>query len=160
MRLAHAADPDGSITRAVRAKLRLWDLLPEQVDALLAQEGLADNFELRAPTGGVVVTRNIKEGDYVKTGEPLFGIADLGELWLHLQAFESDLAKLRYGQAVAFTVEAWPGETFAGRIAFIAPDVDKRTRTVPVRVNVPNPDARLKPGMFARGQVRVKLAGD
>lgn len=160
LRSAHAADPDGSITRAVRAKLRLWDLLPEQVDALLAQEGLADNFELRAPAGGVVVTRNIKEGDYVKTGEPLFGIADLGELWLHLQAFESDLAKLRYGQEVGFTVEAWPGETFTGRIAFIAPDVDKRTRTVPVRVNVPNPDARLKPGMFARGQVRVKLAGD
>jgi membrane fusion protein, copper/silver efflux system len=160
LRLAHAADPDGSITRAVRAKLRLWDLLPEQVDAILAQDDVADDFELRAPTGGVVVTRNIKEGDYVKTGEPLFGIADLGELWLHLQAFESDLAKLRYGQEVGFTVEAWPGETFTGRIAFIAPDVDRRTRTVPVRVNVPNPDARLKPGMFARGQVRVKLAGD
>ncbi|MFO7721943.1 MAG: efflux RND transporter periplasmic adaptor subunit, partial [Bacteroidales bacterium] len=160
LRLAHAADPDGSITRAVRAKLRLWDLLPEQVDAILAQDDVADDFELRAPTGGVVVTRNIKEGDYVKTGEPLFGIADLSELWLHLQAFESDLAKLRYGQEVGFTVEAWPGETFTGRIAFIAPDVDKRTRTVPVRVNVPNPDARLKPGMFARGQVRVKLAGD
>ena len=160
LRSAHAADPDGSITRAVRAKLRLWDLLPEQVDALLAQEGLADNFELRASTGGVVVTKNIKEGDYVKTGESLFRIADLGELWLHLQDFESDLAKLRYGQAVEFTVEAWPGETFTGRIAFIAPDVDRRTRTVPVRVNVPNPDERLKPGMFARGRVRVKLAGD
>jgi Cu(I)/Ag(I) efflux system membrane fusion protein len=157
---AHTADPDGSITRAVRAKLRLWDLLPEQVDAILEQDDVADDFELRAPTGGVVVTRNIKEGDYVKTGEPLFGIADLSELWLHLQAFESDLARLRYGQEVGFTVEAWPGETFTGRIAFIAPDVDRRTRTVPVRVNVPNPDARLKPGMFARGQVRVKLAGD
>lgn len=160
LRSAHAADPDGSITRLVRAKLRLWDLLPEQVDALLVQEGLADNFELRASAGGVVVTKNIKEGDYVKAGEPLFRIADLGELWLHLQAFEPDLAKLRYGQAVEFTVEAWPGETFTGRIAFIAPDVDLRTRTVPVRVNVPNPDARLKPGMFALGQVRVKLAGD
>lgn len=157
---AQAADPGGSLTQVVRDKLRLWDLLPEQIDAILARGEVADSFELRAPTGGVVVTKNIKEGDYVKMGEPLFRIADLGELWLHLQAFESDLAKLRYGQEVAFTVEAWPGKTFTGRIAFIAPDVDQRTRTVPVRVNVPNPDGRLKPGMFARGQVRVKLAGN
>lgn len=157
---AHAADPGGSLTQVTRDKLRLWDLLPEQIDAIVERGTVADSFELRAPTGGVVVTKNVKEGDYVKTGEPLFRIADLGELWLHLQAFESDLAKLRYGQEVTFTVEAWPGETFTGRIAFIAPDVDQRTRTVPVRVNVPNPDGRLKPGMFARGQVRVKLAGD
>lgn len=157
---AHAADPDGSIARVAREKLLLWDLLPEQIDAIVARGSIADEFELRAPVGGVVVAKNIKEGDYVKTGEPLFRIADLGELWLHLQAFESDLAKLRYGQEVSFTVEAWPGDTFTGRIAFIAPDVDRRTRTVPVRVNVPNPDGRLKPGMFARGQVRVKLAGN
>jgi len=157
---SQAADPGGSITQVVRDKLRLWDILPEQIDAILARGEVVDSFELRAPTGGVVVTKNVKEGDYVKTGEPLFRIADLSELWLHLQAFESDLAKLRYGQEVAFTVEAWPGETFTGRIAFIAPDVDRRTRTVPVRVNVPNPDGRLKPGMFARGQVRVKLAAN
>jgi Cu(I)/Ag(I) efflux system membrane fusion protein len=157
---AHAADSGGSITQVARDKLRLWDLLPEQIDAIIVRGEVADSFELRAPTGGVVVAKNIKEGDYVKTGEPLFRIADLGELWLHLQAFESDLAKLRYGQEVAFTVETWPGETFTGRVAFIAPDVDQRTRTVPVRVNVPNPGGRLKPGMFARGQVRVKLAGN
>ena len=157
---AHATDPDGVSARATRDKLLLWDLLPAQIDAILARGDTADAFELLAPTGGVVVTKNINEGDYVKTGEPLFRIADLGELWLNLQAFESDLAKLRYGQEVTFTVEAWPGETFTGRIAFLAPDVDRRTRTVPVRVNVPNSDGRLKPGMFARGQVRVKLAAD
>ena len=157
---ATAADPSSSISRIAREKLRLWDLLPEQIDAIVARGSPADDFELRAPTGGVVVAKNVKEGDYVKTGEPLFRIADLGELWLHLQAFESDLAKLRYGQSVAFTVEAWPGETFTGRIAFIAPAVDPRTRTIPVRVNVPNVDRRLKPGMFARGQVRVKLAAE
>lgn len=156
---ARAADPDGANTRAARDKLLLWDLLPAQIDAILARSDTADSFELLAPTGGVVVTKNINEGDYVNTGEPLFRIADLGELWLNLQSFESDLAKLRYGQEVTFTVEAWPGEIFTGRIAFLAPDVDRRTRTVPVRVTVANPDGRLKPGMFARGQVRVKLAG-
>ncbi len=157
---AHAANPDSVISRVARDKLRLWDLLPEQIDAILARGTISDSFELRAPNGGVVVLKNVKEGDYVKTGEALFRIADLTELWLHLQAFESDLAKLRFGQTVEFTVEAWPGETFSGRVAFIAPDVDQRTRTVPIRVNVPNPDGRLKPGMFARGEVRVKLAAE
>lgn len=154
----YTADPDGAITRVAREKLRLWDLLPSQIDALLARGTVADDFELRAPIGGVVVMKNVKEGDYVKTGDPLFRIADLSELWLLLQAFESDVAKLRYGQTVTFTVDAWPGESFTGQIAFIAPRVDGRTRTVPVRVNVPNPDARLKPGMFARGEVKVLLA--
>lgn len=157
---ANALDPDGTLVRVVRDKLRLWDLLPEQIDAILARGTVADSFDLRAPTGGVVVLKNIKEGDYVETGEALFRIADLSELWLHLQAFESDLAKLRYGQDVTFTVSAWPGETFIGRIAFVAPQVDPQTRTVPIRVNVPNVDGRLKPGMFARGQVHVKLSGN
>lgn len=157
---SHAADPDGPVTAAARDKLLLWDILPEQIDAIIARGDIADFFEMRAPAGGVVVAKNINEGNYVNTGEPLFRIADLGELWLHLQAFEADLAKLRYGQEVAFTVEAWPGETFAGRIAFIASAVNQDTRTVPVRVNVPNPGGRLKPGMFARGQVSVQLAGN
>ncbi|HRJ46300.1 MAG TPA: efflux RND transporter periplasmic adaptor subunit [Opitutaceae bacterium] len=157
---SHAADPDGPVTAAARDKLLLWDILPEQIDAIIALGDVADFFEMRAPAEGVVVAKNINEGNYVNTGEPLFRIADLGELWLHLQAFESDLAKLRYGQEVTFTVEAWPGETFTGRIAFIASAVNQDTRTVPVRVNVPNPDGRLKPGMFARGQVSVLLAGN
>jgi len=155
---SHASNPDGPITKIAREKLRLWDLLPEQIDQIIASGIAAEGFELRSPIGGIVVMKNVKEGDYVKTGDPLFRIADLTKLWLHLQAFESDLAKLRYGQAVEFTVDAWPGETFTGRIAFIAPDVDARTRTVPIRVNVSNTDHRLKPGMFVRGTVRVRLA--
>lgn len=154
----YQTNPEGRIAKIAREKLRLWDLQPAQIDAILADGKATDDFELRAPIGGVVIMKNVKEGDYVKTGDPLFRIADLSELWLHLEAFESDLAKLRYGQSVEFTVDAWPGETFVGRIAFIAPDVNARTRTVPIRVNVSNSDLRLKPGMFARGLIRVKLA--
>lgn len=155
---AYRNDPNGSITAAAREKLRLWDLLPEQIEEILERGSASDHFELRAPTGGVVVAKHIKEGDYVKTGEPLFRIVDLGVLWLNLQAYESDLPWLRYGQTVQFNVAAYPGETFTGQIAFIEPELDRRTRTVSVRVNVPNPKARLKPGMFARGAVKVRIA--
>jgi Cu(I)/Ag(I) efflux system membrane fusion protein len=83
---------------------------------------------------------------------------DLSELWLYLDAYESDLTWLRYGQDVAFTVESFPGETFHGRIAFIEPEVTRETRTISVRVNVANSDGRLKPGMFARAIVEARMA--
>ncbi len=155
---AHRRDPSSSITRAVWEKLRLWGLLAEQIESILKNGKARDHFVLRAPIGGVVVAEKVKEGDYVTIGSPFFQIVDLSELWLNLDAYESDVGWLRYGQKVTFSVESFPGEEFEGRIAFIAPEVDRKTRTVSVRVNVANKDGRLKPGMFARGLVSITMA--
>ncbi len=155
---AYRANPESSITRAAKEKLRLWDLLPEQIDAIIESGNAKDYFVLKAPIGGVVVRKNVKEGDYVKTGTVLFRIVDLSELWLFLDAYESDLAWLRFGQDVAFSVAAMPGESFHGKIAFIDPEVNRKTRTVPIRVDVPNSDGLLKPGMFVRAVVASRLA--
>jgi Cu(I)/Ag(I) efflux system membrane fusion protein len=155
---AYRANPESSITRAAKEKLRLWGLLPEQIDAIIESGDAKDYFVLKAPIGGVVVRKNVKAGDYVKTGAVLFSIVDLSELWLFLDAYESDLAWLRFGQDVAFSVAAMPGESFHGKIAFIDPEVNRKTRTVPIRVNVPNPDGLLKPGMFVRAVVASRLA--
>jgi Cu(I)/Ag(I) efflux system membrane fusion protein len=133
-------------------------LLPEQIDAIIAHGSPSDHFTLKAPLGGVVVAQNVKEGSYVKTGEPLFRIVDLSRLWLQMEAYESDLPWLHFGQEVTFTVEAHPGRTFSGQISFIAPEIDARSRTATVRVNVTNPNELLKPGMFARGTVESRLA--
>jgi len=155
---AYRANPESSITRAAKEKLRLWGLLPEQIDTIIESGDAKDYFVLKAPIGGVVVRKNVKAGDYVKTGAVLFSIVDLSELWLFLDAYESDLAWLRFGQDVAFSVAAMPGESFHGKIAFIDPEVNRKTRTVPIRVNVPNPDGLLKPGMFVRAVVASRLA--
>jgi membrane fusion protein, copper/silver efflux system len=157
---AHRADPDGALAAAAREKLRLWDLLPGQIDEILRAASPSDRFEIQAPVGGVVAEQKVQEGDYVQTGQALFRIVDLGQLWLMLKAYESDLPWLHYGQQASFTVESYPGETFTGTIAFIEPELDRRTRTATVRVNVPNPGGRLKPGMFARGRVEARLAGE
>lgn len=157
---AYRSDPTSSITRAAREKLRLWDLSTEQIDAILENGEATDHFVLKAPIGGVVVEKNVKEGDYVETGDSFFRIVDMSHLWAYLDAYESDLPWLRYGQDVAFSVEAMPGKTFHGQIAFIEPEVSSQTRTTSIRVNVPNPDSRLKPGMFVRGIVTARLAGD
>lgn len=157
---SYQSNPDSSITQAAREKLRLWDLLPEQIDEIVERGVPSDHFILKAPVGGVVLAKNVKEGDYVKTGESLFRIVDLHVLWLYLDAYESDLGWLTYGQQVNFTVEAFPGKTFSGKIAFIEPEVNRKTRTVAVRVNVPNQNLELKPGMFVKGVVQVRLADD
>jgi Cu(I)/Ag(I) efflux system membrane fusion protein len=80
-------------------------------------------------------------------------------VWVKLDAYESDLAWLRYGQAVEFTTEAYPGDVFKGTISFIDPVLNPQTRTVKLRVNVANPDGRLKPEMFVRAVVRSRVAG-
>lgn len=151
-------DPQGATTDSIKEKLRLWDLLPEQIESIIEEGKASDHFELKAPVTGVVVRKNVNEGDYLTTGQPLFTIVDLDVLWLRLEAFESDLAWLRFGQTIEFEVEAYPGQTFQGLIAFIEPELDRATRTVSIRVNVPNADGKLKPGMFAKAIARSQVA--
>lgn len=155
---AYRFSPTSSSTRAAKEKLRLWDLRPEQIEAIIESDQAKDHFELKAPMSGVVVSKNVNEGDYLKTGQALFKIVDLSELWLKLDAYESDLSWLRFGQSIAFSVESYPGTDFQGRIAFIEPGIDQKTRTVSVRVNVPNEEGKLKPGMFARAIAHSKVA--
>jgi Cu(I)/Ag(I) efflux system membrane fusion protein len=143
---------------SAREKLRLWGIAVAQIEAIESRGTPEDHLQINAPMGGVVIHKGVHAGMYVKTGAVMYRIADLSHLWVKLEAYESDLAWLRYGQSVAIATEASAGEVFEGTIAFIAPDVDPKTRTVTVRVNVPNPDGRLRPGMFARGQVLARVA--
>ena len=143
---------------AAREKLRLWGLTLGQIMEIERRGAPEDHMTIYAPVGGVVVHKHVVEGMYVKTGARIYGIADLSQVWVKLDAYESDLAWVRYGQEVEFATEAYPGEGFKGRIAFVDPILDAKTRTVKLRVNVPNPDGRLKPGMFVRATVLAKMA--
>jgi membrane fusion protein, copper/silver efflux system len=150
----------GDTVKASREKLRLLGVTGEQLAQLEKSKKVNDHLTIYAPTGGIVVHKNAMEGMYVKTGSPIYRIADLSFVWVYLEAYESDLAWLRYGQTVECETEAYPGEPFKGRISFIDPVLDTRTRTVKVRVNTPNADGRLKPGMFVRATVKARMAKD
>lgn len=143
---------------AAREKLRLWGLAPDQIEETERRGTPSDHMTIYAPIGGIVIHKNALEGMYVKTGTRIYTIADLSHVWVKLDAYESDLMWLRYGQKVAITGEAYPGESFTGWIAFIDPVLDERTRTVKVRVNVPNPDGKLKPEMFVHSVVKARVA--
>lgn len=141
-------DVSQSTVNSVREKLRLWGLTPEQIREIETQGKLTDHMTIYAPAGGVVVQKNAQEGSYVKTGDRIYTVADLSQVWVQLDAYESDLPWLRDGQKVTFTTEAYPGETFEGTVAFMDPVLNSATRTVNVRVNVSNPELKMKPGMF------------
>ena len=145
---------------ASREKLRLFGLTQEQVAQVESGNYESDDLTIYAPIGGVVTHLAAREGDYLDTGDPIATVSNLSRLWLDLEAYESQLSMLRWGLPVTFTVEAHPGEMFEGRVSFIEPIVDERTRTAAVRVAVDNTDRRLKPGMFATAVVRAKIAAD
>jgi len=144
--------------QAAREKLRLWGLTAEQIAEVEKRGTPSDHITIYSPIGGIVILKNALEGMYVQTGSPIYTIADLSRVWVKLDAYESDLAWLRYGQKIEFTTVAYPGEPFTGTIAFIDPILDEKTRTVKVRVDAPNSDGRLKPGMFVHAVVRADIA--
>lgn len=112
-------------------------------------------LSLRAPFGGRVVDRKVTTGSLVEALQPLVTLADVSSVWVFLQAHEKDLAVLRIGLAVTIRADAYPQESFPGRIDFIDGVVNEATRTVRVRATVPNTTERLRPGMFVRGQVDI-----
>ena len=143
---------------AAREKLRLLGLTDEQIKQVEKTGQSEDHITIYAPIGGIVIEKNVSQGTYIDTGTKIYTIADLSEVWVKLDAYESDLVWLRYGQKVEIAVEAYPGEVFKGTISFISPTLDPQTRTIKLRVNVPNPDGRLKPEMFVHAIVRSKVA--
>ncbi len=143
---------------AAREKLRLLGLNTDQIASIEASGQPLTHLTINAPIGGVVIEKMATEGMYVNTGMHIYTVADLSHVWVMLDAYESDLPWIRYGQSLTFTTEAFPGETFTGWISFIDPMLDPRTRTVKVRVNVPNPDGQLKPEMFVHALVTSQIA--
>jgi len=145
---------------ASRDKLRLLGLSARQIQDLEEHGRVQETLTLPAPLDGVVIAREATEGAYVETGQPIYTLADLSRVWVTLEVHEREAPWVREGQQVAFSVEAFPGERFAGRVAFVQPTVDDDARTVRVRVEVPNGGGRLKPGMFATGEIQSPNPGE
>jgi Cu(I)/Ag(I) efflux system membrane fusion protein len=143
-----------------RERLLLSGLTEQQVQSLERTGKPLLYVDLYSPLSGTVVEKQGVEGMYIQTGFTIYTIADLTQVWLMLDAYEADMPWLRYGQPVTFTVDAQPGVVFTGMVAFIAPVLNPMTRTVSVRVNVPNTDGRLKPGFLANALVRSTVATD
>ena len=140
-----------------RGRLTRLGVSADQIDEILESGEVPGTFQIRSPITGHIMDLSGREGHWLGEGDRLVQVMNPSQLWLQLEAYERDLTWLRPGLPVAFTVEAFPGEPFEGEVSFIDPHVDPRSRTVRVRVEVPNPEHRLKPGMFARGSILMRI---
>jgi len=154
---AKSKQTDGSIYEAAKEKLRQLKLTEKQIDAIEKSGRIQTNFDIKATTNGIVVVRRVNTGDYVSQGAVLFDVADLSHLWLLFDAYESDLPFINKGSKISYTLQAIPGSSFSGNIAFIDPVVDPTTRISKIRVEVNNQSGKLKPEMFATGTLTSNL---
>lgn len=154
---AKMASAQPLIVQAAREKLRLWKLTDDQILNIERSGNVSPLVEIKANTGGIVVSKKVNEGDYVNQGNVLFDIANLSQVWAMFDAYEVDLPFLRVGDKIDFSLQAVPGKTFSGRVSFIDPILDKTTRTAKVRVETANPGFQLKPEMYANAIIKAPL---
>ena len=152
---AKSKDLMPELYEAARTKLRLWNLSNRQIQRIESANELITNFDIYADASGVVTERLVAVGDYVSTGSVLFEVANLSSVWVVLDAYESDLAWIKEGSTVNFTVPGIPGEEFNAKVQFVTPVLDASTRAVQVRAEVTNPGNQLKPGMFVSARIKT-----
>jgi Cu(I)/Ag(I) efflux system membrane fusion protein len=145
------------IYEAAKEKLRLWKLTEGQISTIENTGSEQTTFEAVSNTSGIVIDRRVNNGDHVSEGSVLYEIADLSNVWVMFDAYESDLPFLKLGDKLDFTIQAIPGETYTGKINFIDPLVDPVTRVSKIRVETTNHSGKLKPGMFATGIIQANL---
>ncbi|MGS2764198.1 efflux RND transporter periplasmic adaptor subunit [Sinomicrobium sp. M5D2P9] len=140
---------------AAKQKLRNWKIGEAQIDRVLSNQSPIQRFPIGADVNGIVTEKKVELGDYVERGTPLYEIADLSAVWMLFDVYESEMVWIKEGSKVKYTVASLPGETFEGVISFIDPLINAQTRVATARVEVSNKDGRLKPEMFASGEIRV-----
>ncbi|MBI2401857.1 MAG: efflux RND transporter periplasmic adaptor subunit, partial [Gemmatimonadetes bacterium] len=128
--------------------LAYWDITQEQIERIEQTGEVTKRLTLVSPVDGIVVEKNVLQGQQVMPGMRLYRVADLSSVWAEGDVFEQDLQFVRVGSQAHIEVAAYPGQHLMGRVSFVYPTVDQASRTNRVRVTVPNPGLRLKPGMY------------
>lgn len=142
------------LLQAARDRLLVWDLSPADLEDLEQKEEATGVINVQSPASGVIVDKAAVKGMRVQPGQMLFRIADLSAVWVEAAVYERDLGLVRVGSPAAVTLDAYPGQTFSARAAYVYPSLNEQTRTAKVRFQLSNPGSRFKPGMFANVVVR------
>lgn len=137
-----------ALVASARERLRLWDVTDTQIAALEYRGKAEPVLTIYAPSSGIVMKREALPGKYVEPGTILYEIADLSMVWISGDIYESEVAAVKVGQPATMTFAAYPGETFRGKVAYVYPTVNTEARTARVRFELPNPELKLKPGMY------------
>jgi RND family efflux transporter MFP subunit len=148
------------LLEASRTRLRFWDLTEAQIEAIGKTGKIKKTLTVYSPATGVVTQKDAFEGHYVKEGEHQFEIANLSTVWVDVDVYEYELPWVRKGMAADMELSYIPGKRFKGKVLFIYPYLDPKTRTAKLRLAFPNPGYRLKPGMYADIYLKSVIATD
>jgi membrane fusion protein, copper/silver efflux system len=157
MKVAGDATHTERLVRAAETKLRLWGIGNDQLAALVKRGEPIERVPFPSPASGVVVEKNVVDGAAVTMGQRLFRIADLGDVWVEADVYESDLPRITKNMPASITLDYLPGKTFDGKVAFVYPYLDPASRTGRVRIALPNKGLELKPDMYATVTFKLPL---
>ncbi len=141
---------------AARQRLRLFNLTPAQINQIEESGQASATMDVHATLSGYLTARKISEGDYVSTGQTMFSIADLGRVWIVLDAYENQVGRIEPGQAAEVEVPSLPGEDFTGEVEFVDPFMDPQTRSARIRLTLDNPANLLKPEMLVNATLTTE----
>lgn len=142
--------------KAVRNKLKFWKISEQQIKQIEQTKRVITNFKMYANTKGYIETIFVEEGNHVKEGTPLFKVANLNTVWAQLDVYEQDVRNLSIGQAVLISLNAFPDKNIEGKIDYISPTLNNKTRTISVRATLKNSNGNLKPGMLISATTKLK----
>jgi membrane fusion protein, copper/silver efflux system len=144
-----------SLYSATRERLKYWDINDSQINQIERQGTPLKTLTLYSALDGFVVARNIYAGQQVSPEMDLFVVADLSNIWIQAEVYEYETQSVSLGQKALVTFPSFPGKVFTGKVTYIFPEMDPKTRTLKIRVELANPDFKIKPDMYA--DVELKL---
>ncbi|MEK7468600.1 MAG: efflux RND transporter periplasmic adaptor subunit [Planctomycetota bacterium] len=145
------------VLKAARSRLERWGMATEEIEEVLKTQEVREFVTIHSPAAGTVLEKSVVKGTHVDRGDTLYRLADLGSVWVHLDIYEYEIDWVRPGQEVRTVAESQPGREFDGTVTFVSPVLNEETRTIRVRVALPNPGGVLKPGMFVSASLQVGL---
>ncbi len=145
------------LIESAKRRLQLWNVTAEQIAELERTRKASDTLTLLSPFRGVVQSVPIEQGKSVKMGDMLVEVADLSVVWVWADFYENELSMLQTGQKIAVTAKSYPGEVFDGTISLINPFIDETKRTAKVRIDIPNADFKLRPGMYVNAELAMNM---
>jgi RND family efflux transporter MFP subunit len=152
-----ARDTPQRLIESAKRRLQLWNVTEQQITELEKTRKASDTLTLLSPFRGVVQSVPVEQGKNVKVGDMLVEVADLSVVWVWAEFYENELSMLSIGQKFAITTKSYPGEKFEGTLSVINPFLDETKRTAKVRIDIPNPDFKLQPGMYVNAELEMDM---
>ncbi len=145
------------LVAAAKERMLLLGVKANQIAALERNGKPTIRLPIYSPYSGVVIEKMVQQGQYVNAGEVLFNIADLSSIWVEVEIYENEFPYVHVGEQIEIRSQSFPQNSFNGRISFIYPFLDPKTRTLKARVEIANPDIKLKPDMFVNAIIKQPL---